>query len=403
MKKKLISIIVLAISLVNFAQIKYEKGYFIDNTNQKTDCLIKNIDWKDNPIEIIYKLQEKEVSKTKNLKSIKEFGVYNYSKYQRFIVQIDRSSSKISELTEVRTPLFKKENLFLKVLLEGEANLYRYEDSNLRRYFYKTEKKDLEQLVFKTFLDKNGDRLKNETYKQQLWNNLKCDKISMNNLQNVGYNKKDLTKLFLKYNQCNNAETTEYKIKEKRDLFNLSLRLGMQNSSLSIKNFVTNEAIDFDKEISLRFGIGVEFIMPFNKNKWAVFIEPTYQTYHTEKEFTDTTFPTIPVVRKYTVDYKTIEVPVGGRYYFFINNNSKIFIDAAYIIKINLGSSLEKNIGEDLIIKPTPNFAFSIGYNYKNKFSLALRKQTDGEILGDYLYWTSNYKSTSIIFGYTIF
>ena len=45
-----------------FAQISFEKGYFINNANQKTNCLIKNQDWKDNPTEFEYKLDENSES-----------------------------------------------------------------------------------------------------------------------------------------------------------------------------------------------------------------------------------------------------------------------------------------------------------------------------------------------------
>jgi hypothetical protein len=40
----------------------------------------------------------------------------------------------------------------------------------------------------------------------------------------------------------------------------------------------------FDNKISFRIGLEAEFILPFNKNKWAVFAEPTYQYYKTEKQ-----------------------------------------------------------------------------------------------------------------------
>ena len=40
------------------AQISFEKGYYIDNSNQKVDCLIKNVDWKNNPTSFEYKLSD---------------------------------------------------------------------------------------------------------------------------------------------------------------------------------------------------------------------------------------------------------------------------------------------------------------------------------------------------------
>ncbi len=39
-----------------FSQIKYERGYFIDNNDKKTQCFILNDEPKDNPTKIKYKL-----------------------------------------------------------------------------------------------------------------------------------------------------------------------------------------------------------------------------------------------------------------------------------------------------------------------------------------------------------
>ena len=45
--KKLLVVFLIAFNIFNsYSQIKFEKGYFINNYNDKTDCLIKNIDWK---------------------------------------------------------------------------------------------------------------------------------------------------------------------------------------------------------------------------------------------------------------------------------------------------------------------------------------------------------------------
>jgi hypothetical protein len=41
----------------SYAQITFEKGYFINNSGDRTECFIKNIDWRDNPTKFEYKMQ----------------------------------------------------------------------------------------------------------------------------------------------------------------------------------------------------------------------------------------------------------------------------------------------------------------------------------------------------------
>ena len=54
--KKIVVILIAIISLKGFSQIKFENGYFINNSDEKIECLIKNKDWDDNPVKFNYKL-----------------------------------------------------------------------------------------------------------------------------------------------------------------------------------------------------------------------------------------------------------------------------------------------------------------------------------------------------------
>ncbi len=412
MKKKLITLLIFAISLTNYAQIKFEKGYFINNANKKIACFIKNIDWRNNPTAFEYKLSNNEKPKIGNIINVKEFGVYGYSKYKRFVVDIDRSSNKLSELSNIRTLSFKEETIFLKVLIEGDADLFLYENNSLRRYFYKTKKIKIEQLAFKQFYNKDGDIQKNERFKQQLWINLTCDGVSKKGIQNMGYNEVDLTKLFSRYNQCSDKNYVNKDTQKKRDLFNLTLRPGISQTKLLIDNltYISNFydrveffKTEFDNKFVFRFGIEAEFIMPFNKNKWAIFIEPTYKSYKTEKKQNQQINLIETRVKNVKVDYKYIELPIGVRYYFFLNKKSKIFINGAYVINHSINSVIDDDTLYTFNIKANANFVFGLGYNYNNKFSLEIRAATNRGLLRDNLSWYTKYKSTSIIVGYTIF
>lgn len=47
--KKLFQIFITLLTINCYSQISYEKGYYIDNSGQKTECLIKNNDWLRDP------------------------------------------------------------------------------------------------------------------------------------------------------------------------------------------------------------------------------------------------------------------------------------------------------------------------------------------------------------------
>jgi len=87
MKSFLLVCAILFLSISCYSQIIFEKGYFIDNAGQKTECLIKNMDWRSNPTAFDYKLSESDKSKTETIASVKEFGIYTVARYKRYTVK----------------------------------------------------------------------------------------------------------------------------------------------------------------------------------------------------------------------------------------------------------------------------------------------------------------------------
>lgn len=254
MKKQILVALMVIFSFNSYAQIIFEKGYFISDSGDKTVCLIKNIDWANNPTEFKYKISENSEVKEETINSVKEFGISNTSKYVRFSVKIDRSksSSTEDELSFNKEPEFSEETLFLKTLVEGKATLYAYEDTNLYRYFYSVNNSAVEQLIFKSYQIRStstGEYINtftsgivhtyignNHKYKQQLWENFKCGSITRTNIRKIAYIKSDLIKFFVKYNTCEKSEYTNYEKNKKSGSINLYVRPGLNYSSLSMQS-----------------------------------------------------------------------------------------------------------------------------------------------------------------------
>lgn len=407
MKKIILLACISSVSLFN-AQIKFEKGYFINNSGKKSEVLIKNLDWKNNPTEFEYKIEGSADIKRENIANIQEFGIGNESKYVRKKVMIDYSSEQLSDMSYERKPQFEEKTVFLKYIIDGKADLLYYENSEIQKFFFNINNSETKQLIYKSYYIDTNQIAHNEDYKKQLAEILNCG-VENKKIDAAKYKTKDLANLFMSYNSCSdgNVAINYNQPAEKADLFNLNIRPGINSSSFEVTNslyspYSSAETTKFDRKTSFRIGIEAEFILPFNKNKWALFVEPTYQYYKTEKESIAYAGQYFETKSTREVDYKSIEVPFGVRYYFFLNNKSKIFLNAAYIMDLELNSKLKMDFTE-IKIDSGSNLAFGVGYKYNDRFLVELRATTQRNLLQNYLYMTSKYQTISLILGYTLF
>lgn len=407
MREQILIIAFIAISNIElYSQIIFEEGYFIDESNKKIECLIRNIDWKNNPIEFEYKLSSNLEVQKATVQTVKEFGINNASRYIRAKTQIDRSSDDLDRMSSDRNPSFKEELLFLKVLIEGHASLFYYSDGNLIRMFYKLDDSEIEQLVYKRFLN-DGRISQNNYFKQQLFLKLKCEEIGLNDLERLRYSKGDLERLFIKYNECTSSNYINYELKEKKDFFNLTIRPGLSYSSLEIQNSMSDSKdTDFGNHIGMRLGIEAEFILPFNKNKWGIIIEPTYQYFKSEHSQETSTVSGGILVSK--VDYSSIELPIGVRHYIYLNDKSKLFANVSCVFDFPYNSSIQffrinGSLHSAIEINSSLNIALGVGFKYNDKYSLEIRYNRNRNIVSEYLFWNSNYNSLNVICGFSLF
>ena len=407
MKKDLPVFLLLIVSLTCFSQQTFEDGYSIDNYDQRLEIQIKTRKWRDNPNQFDYRLSKNGKVQEATIDSVKEFGLNDNSfRYIRRTVNIDRSRENLYNLSTTREPEYKEEQLFLRVLLEGKATLYLYSDGNLHRFFYSKETPEIEQLVFKKFKTPDGKTMENNEFRQQLWNDLKCSTIELNRIQNMEYKKSRLIDLFKDYNNCKSSDFVFYEEKEKSSLFHLAVRPRTNYTALSIENSsVESRNTEFGDKIGLGIGIEIETTLPFNTRKWAIFVEPIFQYFQSEQASqTNTVHGGTQIVK---TDYKSIELPVGLKYYFFLNQNFRFFLSASYVLDFSLNSSVDYArydgyVFNSLELDQGVNPAIGVGYQYTN-YSLAVRYQFSRNILASYSSWNSGYQTTSLILGYTLF
>jgi len=78
---------------------------------------------------------------------------------------------------------------------------------------------------------------------------------------------------------------------------------------------------------------------------------------------------------------------------------SKIFLTAAFVV---LDIPINSSIGS-LEINSTNNLNFGFGYCFNNKYNVEIRYGSRRRLLSNYAFYSSNYQSLSIVFGYKLF
>ncbi|MFM9989403.1 hypothetical protein [Flavobacterium sp.] len=410
MKKKFTTIIILCFSFNFYAQINFVKGSFIDNNDLKKECLIKDEGWKNNPTKFNYKNLEGGVTSVKNIQDVKEFEIENFYKFKRYDVLIDTSATNIDRLSEINKPEWAKKTVFLKIIVEGNPMLYEYVNNGMYRYFYSINDSHVEQLVYKKYYDENNVDIKeNKTFQRQLWSNIVCDKITMDRILKLSYDVRDLSKYFTEANNClGNTIVTNSKNKFDNSSFLFKVKGSGNFNSFSIIRVPKsdlNPDVSFQNSKTYSFGFEIEYFLPFNKKKWTIYFEPTLQSKYKAEKTVVRQYRPVPTEEYWSASYSSLDLALGLRHYFFINDNSKIFINTSLLSAFNLNSNVNvqrNNENLSLHLKPmTLNISFGLGYSY-NKASVEFR-YNKRNILEDYDGIYTKYKALSIALGYSIF
>lgn len=418
--KRIILYFALFFTSISQAQITFEKGYLVTQSGDKKDVLIKNIDWVNSPENFIYKTDEFSAEQTGNTQNIKEFGIYGSDTYINYIGSIDESSKDLSDLSFKKEPELREVAVFLKLLVPGEKKLYSYrgKGGSITNYFYSNNKNnDIQLLIYKKYHTQGSNMLvaTNEEYKNQLKTIFSDDTKLQKPISTVKYNENSLKKIFGYTNQSQNTVSPlaegEYSDKKKRNKFNLNIRPGFNfYQEMKVTNLIGDQRLP--STANFRIGLEGEAVLPFNKNKWSVIFEPTYAIY-TSKKISQ---PGINTFYNHNVTlekYSFIEIAIGVRHYMYLNDKSKLFINAqinAVRIKSNKAKGINLEDREYIVskaelanVQPFVNLIVGAGYNYNNRFSVELRYNSPGELAVRPDFQNATLHYFSAIFGYNIF
>lgn len=357
MKIGIVTPMLLFVSQIVNAQIKFEAGYIINGPGDKTNCLIKNFDWKNNPVQIEYKLSESASVQTASPDQVKEFGIGEQIKYIGAEVVMDESSDQLKDLSQDKAPQFIRKKVFLRVLLEGKASLYEVITANYLRYFYQKQGDSITQLIYKTYQLPEFGTAVNYTYRAQLNKEINCGNTALT-IKSIQYTRSELLDYFKDYNRCEGSTASVFNIIKRPLKFSLKPHTGIDFYTIYI-----NERKDQD--VGIRASMEAEAILPYFRSKWAVFIEPAYEYFQSGAiEFS---------VRNAHLEYQGIEVPLGVRHYLYLSDLNKLFFNFTYALNFPIISELRFDSGPPIDAQNTYSVLGIGGGFMMKRWSLELR------------------------------
>ncbi|WP_395046264.1 outer membrane beta-barrel protein, partial [Flavobacterium sp.] len=176
------------------------------------------------------------------------------------------------------------------------------------------------------------------------------------------------------------------------------------SSSLSLEGRTPSQSIpnvDFGNKNIYGIGFEVEYVFPYNNNKWAMYFEPTYKTKYEASKTVVVGQSAFAYTQDWFASYTALDLALGLRHYMYINESSKLFLNVSYLFNPKLNSKLRNNTKqEELTIDSLTSYNLGLGYNYNKKYSFEFRYAHS--IKNDNPFNTK-FKTISVVLGYRIF
>ncbi len=395
-------------SFFSFSQ-DFKKGYYIDTNKNRNEVLFKMTDFTD-PTALKIKNTENDDYQKLDLGKVVEFGIDQDYKFVKRVVKHDQN---FSGLSYSKDPIWVTEDLFLNVLVEGNATLFSYLDNGSEKFFYEIQSENISptQLIYRKYhISDNAPILENNFFRNQLNTDLKCDEIKIEDLVNLKYKKDKIIAFFKKYNACKKSSQTVFENKSgKKVKVRYSVFAGVYNSDFSVEYL----GIKTDKESKITFGFGGEVAIVMPSEKIEFFLKAEYE------HFSGTSSLRIPSLytasvrdNSFKLESSFINVNIGTRYNFILGNNRKLYIDGS------VGASSPFNdVTYELKYPNTPNsnivasdiktgvnifFNFGIGYAINRKIAIDFRADTKRDLFSNNQTATSKFSRFGMNLRYSI-
>lgn len=407
MNKSIFFFATLLLTITTYAQNNFEEGYYIDSNKNRITGYIQVENWNSNPKKITFKLSEMGPQQDILSRNMNGFGIGNSIQYDKYTVKISKASDNIEAMDRVRKFNLVEETAMLKLLVDGEAQLYNYSDQGVTQYFIK-EGNLLTSLLYKRYLT-DGGLASNNQYQQQLSNLFICDSGKLPSVESLRYTESSLVKYVTKYNECNGSLNQTFKEEESKNFLAVKIFGGLQNSSLSV-NSNTIRTFDYGNKNSFVPGLELELRFPTpTTSEWSVFLDFRLHSFEETGQYAEfTNFVNDEVItRNTTGSYNAVDVGIGGRYYFGLGEHSKVYVGMNMSVDIiNDTSFTYEGIALSTIDgkAPTLILGLGVGYNWKN-LSAEARYHTNRDSVGGEFNNSnsSEYSNIALTISYALF
>lgn len=392
----LISIICL-ISTSLLAQDLFEEGYYLNNQGENVQGYIDVFPLTDSPTSIRFKKNRSDNLRSLSISEVSAFQVSGF-KFVRFIGDIDLNLTPSSN-TDAE---FEDRQIFLRVIVEGEASLYSYKESDSEIYFYSTLTVPPTQLLNTEFIRADNSYAFNPIYKNQLRKLIECES-NLGIIDDLKYDKKNLIYFFKEYNSCIDKPSKTFSglsISSPKYL-NISLSVGATSYSMVATTQLNNIRIVRFKDNAIpNIALELEQLLPVTKNKISIWLRGDF------KSFTDSEVARFEGVNESSkLYYNTIETSLGARGYVG-TDLVKAFLDVgmAKSFEIGKGVYIDYENRKDFDSPQFPlHFVFGAGLMIKNRFVLDTRLEyLDKRLSDQFSFEDINYSMLTVNFKYLL-
>lgn len=374
-----------------YAQNEFQPGYFIKN-NVKTECLIKNEGWYKSPSSFTYKLNPSDEAKIANAAEVQAFSIeYTRHKY------VSRHFQPVYNIPKAHN--------FVQVLVEGEASLFKYITATEEQYYFEINDGNFTLLNHEIRME--GSQVREDyRYRAQLYEALDCEDLQKEMFQKLEFKQSQLVGIFNDYNTCKGAEFIDFtRFKEKGKL-NLHVLAGTSLFEVSGSSG-SNSAKGVNAPSMIPFKVGAEFeyILPIRNKKLALFTGLDYSKNEVEGDYrvsieVPSTGQRVPVNANYKYEYDILSIPLGIRYFMYLNQNNAFYINPGVSYNMILSenhyeftryvTSHAVGVGK---LDDGLGLFIGVGYRFKSKFGAEVRYISSSNIYID----DHHPKSTSLV------
>lgn len=397
MKNLLLLLSTMLLSSALFAQKDYESGYYISNDGVKSEGYIKTSNFRMandesfNGLDFKKSLDQDAIKIDKS--AVSEFGVDQKIKIQKRKALID-DVSFFKDYSYEKSFSLQEKVVFLNVLVEGNATLYSYDGGQGIKYLWKKVDQDdiVKQFLYKKYYKSASLLTENNTFREQLFNNIKCTNQTYPDFLNLKYDKTAFVAIFDKYNKCNNGNSIIYKAVEER-------KITVRGSIFFGYNFAKFQIVNSTPERSAeRFSMpsfGAEVEVLTMSNKLGFFFSGAYRKAEASSAVTIDLSEFNPNTTTNTVKLDTgmLDFVLGSRYYFSLGKAGSLFLGGGLGINIPLSNNLidyQTNNFNDLsavavevTMQSKPFVRLQLGYIFNDHYGINFHYDTPKNLLGD--------------------